>query len=558
MDRQISVAFQGGGARLIGLIAAAHALSELEQSSGVKIRAVSGSSAGSIAALLLAANADFDRAKDLIRKLNPEIKKNFPKLTSAGLYYKVLRFIVTGQSIYKKHDLQSVMEYILNGLDINPNQKLKDIKHSKRLFLMFSDIYSAASEYANEDEIVKTAIMRSCSLPIVFSSYKDLDASQRVDGGLLNNLPTDILMQGNAEICPVFAIGFRPERHSPPSSAAAYLRSLFSSGIQYRIQSSKKAIGEDMVLELDTELDTLDFDKIVDIGLEKEYNRVKAQTRQFFTAYLSGHKNFSDPLSEKRGLAPFFKLKSVEKSIYKYVTDSLEKARCTSKYLKMRVNAFSLVTPSNYDEIHMEQLIEFPDGGYIKGAILTMTTGAGYVANVECHACVGGPDGPEMECEQFFIKDFQPGILQGESYTDVVVLLFKGDLKPLIGKSVYIIKKEMRHGFMLDLRENKTDFLALRSIFWPTDEISITLNVPKEFAALRCEWLRERGAQGPPPYEVAPPHYLVPAGFVCYTQAIRQCGVGTRLKGTFYQVNREIGIKSSANVESSKTIIASE
>jgi hypothetical protein len=373
----------------------------------------------------------------------------------------------------------------------------------------------------------------------VFSSYKDLEGGQRVDGGMLDNLPTDILMQDQTDLCPVFAIGFKLENRRTPSSPATYMHSLATSGIQYRILSSKKAVGEDMVLELDTTLETLDFDKIVDVGIEKEYNLIKEQTRQFFQAYLSGHGNFKDPLSESRGVAPFYKLKSIEKSVHDYVYDSIKKAKCKNKYLKMRVNAFSLVNPSNHDEIHLEQLIAFPEGDYIKGAILPMINGAGYVANVECQVCVGGPDGPEIKCEQFFIKDFNPGITHADAYTDMVVLLFKGDLKPLIGKSVYILKKEKRYGFMLDLRDKKADFLAVRSIYWPADEISIALNVPKEFPKLRCEWLREKGAPGPPPEKISQIQNLVPAGFVCYTQGLRDIGLGTRLKGNFYYANED-------------------
>lgn len=45
MHRDISVAFEGGGAKLIGLIAAAHALFDLEQNGKLRVTAVSGTSA---------------------------------------------------------------------------------------------------------------------------------------------------------------------------------------------------------------------------------------------------------------------------------------------------------------------------------------------------------------------------------------------------------------------------------------------------------------------------------------------------------------------------------
>ena len=65
--RKVNIAFQGGGARLVSLIAAAHAISELEKSKVIEVGAVSGSSAGSLAALLLASGADFDKLASVSR-----------------------------------------------------------------------------------------------------------------------------------------------------------------------------------------------------------------------------------------------------------------------------------------------------------------------------------------------------------------------------------------------------------------------------------------------------------------------------------------------------------
>lgn len=372
-------------------------------------------------------------------------------------------------------------------------------------------------------------------LPIIFSSYKSAGNGQHVDGGILDNLPTEILMEAQTEPYPVFAVGFRPDRRDPPNSPWSYLFTLGSSGIQYRIMASKKAIGEDMVLELDTALGTLDFGKIVSVGIDREYNQIKEQTRKFFQAYLSGQGQYKDPLSETRGAAPFRKLKSIEKQLYEYVYDGIAKADCVNRYLKARVNAFSLANPNAHDEIIVEQLIAFPEGDYIKGAVLPMTNGAGYTVSVECHAYVGGPEGKEIRCEQFFINDHDSEIARMGGTANLVVLLFKGDLKRLIGESVYIVKKEKRYGFMLDLAEKKQDFLAVRSFYWPAQEVTIALNVPRGFPPLRCEWLREEGpGGGPQPETIEPMQNLVPAGYVCYTHALHNVGLGTRLKGNFY------------------------
>jgi hypothetical protein len=102
---------------------------------------------------------------------------------------------------------------------------------------------------------------------------------------------------------------------------------------------------------------------------------------------------------------------------------------------------------------------------------------------------------------------------------------------------VYILIKEKRYGFLLDLRDKKGDWLSVRSIYLPAEEFTIALNVPKEFPKLRCDWVREPGPPGPPPEKISPIANLVPPGFVCYTQALRHVGLGTRLKGKFYQAS---------------------
>ena len=153
-----------------------------------------------------------------------------------------------------------------------------------------------------------------------------------------------------------------------------------------------------------------------------------------------------------------------------------------------------------------------------------MTNGAGYIANVECQACVGGPNGEEIAQEQFIINDYKAEFTRANAHANIVVLLFNGDLSPLIGQSVYILKKEKRYGFMLDLC-NKVNSLAVNSFYWPADEVSISLSVPKEFSGMRCDWLRE-GGPGPQQEQISPVQNLVPAGFVCYTRGAENFGGG--------------------------------
>lgn len=533
MQRQVAVAFQGGGARVIGLLAAAHALSELEQSLDLKVRAVSGSSAGTIPAFLLAVNADFDKVKDAIRRLEPSIKSYFPQVKGWNVYLKILQFIINGNPVYNQRKLKRIIEAVIKDAGIDPDTKIADLNTYRSMHLVYSNVYMASLEEAPQSETISDAIFKAVSLPLVFSTYNDLAGGQHADGGLLDNLPTDVLIQNRTDPGPVFAIGFPAEKNNKPASAWEYMYSLASSGIQYRIASAKKAVGQDMVLDLDTQLGTLDFHKIVNIGIEEEYPYLKEQTRSFFKAYLSGSETFKDPFSENKGKAPTLKLMSVEKSIYNFVLDSLTDLKGINSFLNMRVNAYSLINPRDYDEIIIEQLIEFPDWRHVKGLILPIIDGNGYLSGIECHAYRGGPDGQEIKFEQIPIYQGKDSINYIPKNPKAIILLLKEKHSNLIGNSIYLIKKEIRYGFMLPLKDQGQDYLSVRCHYRPTKRVSIALNVPREFPSISSHWFCEGELAGSELLSINIPQNLVPSGFVCHTKALLDVDIGGCLRGHF-------------------------
>ena len=532
MQRDIAVAFEGGGAKLIGLIAAAHALYDLEHNDRLlKVTAASGTSAGSVAAFLLAAKADFTKIGGAIRKAEEFIEANFPPFTRTSLYSGIARFLFCGRTLYSGNKFEELISKILREIGIDANKSIERYVTDKKAFLMYSDIYLAKSLPADPKEIIRVAIRRSCSIPVVFSTYTDVEVGQRSDGGLLNNLPTDIL-QEKVNGQPIFAISFKPESEKVAKTSLQYISTLVSSSIRHRVALSKEAVGEDKVLDLDSHLKTLDFDKIVCQGLDVEYEQVRKQTRAFFESHIRGRVAQTDPHSERKGRAPLNKLLRTEKAIINYVEDSMRKAICKNDYLVMRVNAFSLEMPNYPDEITIEQLISFPEGDYVKGLILPLTSGAGYAASVECFVVADSPEGKPMPFEQFIIP-YACQVQSGEiKEFDSAVLLFKGDLKKLIGKKIYVIKKERRYGFMSDLQEKRNDYLAVRSHFWPANYVSIQLNIPSNFPDLSCEWTHE-GNSALRSVEVKPTQNTIPPLFKPYMAAISGLELRTRLKGTF-------------------------
>ncbi len=536
MQREINVAFQGGGAKLISLIAAAHAIADLERNGELKVKAVSGSSAGSIAAFLLAAGADFDKLRDAIRKSDKHIQKHFPKLTNSGLYRRTMMFSLFGRPIYSEKRFNEIVSDILMKIDIDTSKSIKDYVNEKRLYIISSDIYEAKSVAASSDEVILNVLRASCAIPIVFASFNQVGGGQSADGGIFDNMPTDILMSDRGENTPVFAIGFKPEQLTPATSPLSYIYTIASSSIYYRVAQSRRMIGDDMVLDLETSLTTLDFCKIVSVGVDQEYRSIKEQTAFFFKPWLGGSGKFSDPMSRDKGHSPYLRLRKTELAIMEYVEGRLHETPCKNEYLKMRVNAHCLSNPSLADEIIIEQLVVFPEGHHVPAISLPMTGGAGVNASLECFVHLDEPNGPQIDFTQLVIHDELPledGSHERRRSRTSAILLLKGDLREYVGRPLYILKKERRYGFMSDLREKGEDFLSIKSFYWKAEFVTIELNVPNSFGALSAEWLREGVPQDTFPQKISPQNLLVPTNYSCYAAKVADIPIGGNLRGVF-------------------------
>lgn len=550
MQREINVAFQGGGAKLISLIAAAHAIADLERNGELKVKAVSGSSAGAIAAFLLAAGADFDKLRDAVRKSDKQIQTHFPKLTNSKLYRRTMMFSLFGRPIYSEKKFNDIISDILIKIGIDTSKSLKEYVNEKRLYIISSDIYEAKSIAASSDEIILNVLRASCAIPIVFASFNQFGAGQSADGGIFDNMPTDILMSDRGENTPVFAIGFKPEQLAPATSPLSYIYTIASSSIYYRVAQSRRMIGDDMVLDLETSLTTLDFSKIVSVGIDQEYKPIREQTTFFFKPWLGGSGKFSDPMSRNKGQSPYLRLRKTELAIMEYVEGRLHETPCKNDYLKMRVNAHCLSNPNLADEIIVEQLVVFPEGHHVPGISLPMTGGAGVNASLECFVHLDDPNGPEIDFTQLVIHDELPiedasNSSERRRTRTSAILLLKGDLREYAGRPLYVLKKERRYGFMSDLREKGEDFLSVKSFYWKANVVTIELNVPNSFGAVSTEWLREGVHEGSFPQKINPQNLLVPTNYSCYAAKVTDISIGGNLRGVFKVIPRIVGSSKS-------------
>lgn len=157
---KVGIALSGGGARGIAHIGVLKALEEM----GVKISAISGTSAGSIVAALYAYGYKPDQIFELIKNLSI-----FKSVSLAWTWTGLLT-------------MDGLKEILLKNIPENNFNALKI-----PLTVAATEIRKGHIHYFNEGELVP-AVMSSCSIPAIFNPVS-FNGGLFVDGGLFDNLP---------------------------------------------------------------------------------------------------------------------------------------------------------------------------------------------------------------------------------------------------------------------------------------------------------------------------------------------------------------------------------
>lgn len=168
---KIGLALSGGGARGFAHLGVLKALEE----AGVKIDMLSGASAGSMAAAFYSHGYSPDEILDIFESTSL-LKLVWPAFSFTGLLN-----IQKTESVYKKY--------------------LKDDSFEKAnlpLFISTTNLNEGKAEMLKSGSLSK-AVMASSCIPFIFDPVKIGD-NFYVDGGVLNNMPTEVLKENGADI----------------------------------------------------------------------------------------------------------------------------------------------------------------------------------------------------------------------------------------------------------------------------------------------------------------------------------------------------------------------
>lgn len=275
---EVQIAFQGGGAKFISMLPIADAFQYCEGKGRIKIKAIAGTSAGSICAALIAADCDFPRLRTYLRAKGREhidnlYGTNAQRLvdlmsssgwTRLGKFYAarsaIGEVLQDGQSVLHEPEfgefLKNVLACCARGED--PIQSL-----SRKLTVVVTNLAKSGGEEVTSGSL-EAALRASCGLPIAFRSFQHLSVSHLVDGGLCDNLPVNCLRSDLG--APIFAV-FPEETGEPAPTTGifSYLLSLFSAAIDHNVKIAKSMVSPAFHFPIKTNFSTFDFEKAMDL-----------------------------------------------------------------------------------------------------------------------------------------------------------------------------------------------------------------------------------------------------------------------------------------------------
>ena len=142
-----------------------------------------------------------------------------------------------------------------------------------------SNLENSSTNVHTGPAAVVDSVMASAGLPYLFR------VKSPVDGGLCENLPVEKMLRDEDKFGPVVAISFAKSAPQIPDSIWKFTLALLDTAITNSVERSKALLPKPLVLEIETEATTFDFEFALDTkkgGLGEDYNRVKQQATNFF------------------------------------------------------------------------------------------------------------------------------------------------------------------------------------------------------------------------------------------------------------------------------------
>jgi len=275
----IQLALQGGGAKIVHLIATLEAVERLEKLQKIRVTRLAGTSAGAIAACLFAARIPMSTVKEALRNFRSELT-SFPEPTLSAFVWNVL---AKGRPLASTSSLEALLDRLFKDAKVDLVSSLP-----VPVTIVSADLFTGKPHEASEGDSLTTALMDSCAIPFYFRLWSHARGGH-VDGGLCENLPVEKLKTKDQDkYGPVIAVSFKRPRTVGVHGLKKYASALLDTAIYNSEERSRHQLVPDSIFPIETDIETFNFEAALSDtgGLGDAYTLTRNSAEVFFKTYL--------------------------------------------------------------------------------------------------------------------------------------------------------------------------------------------------------------------------------------------------------------------------------
>lgn len=285
MNRKIKIqlAIQGGGAKIVALMAVLEALEGL--SDKFEVTRIVGTSAGAIAGTFFASNVGIAKIvkhwsegglNDLLSSLSIRHYRFVPKNVS------LLMHLTKKKPVWESAKILTYLNEALKK-DGSSIVTFDDLKKRRGIHVttISTDLNSRDSKASRLEDRVVPALLDSAGLPYLLRKWHTGDSPVVVDGGIGNNLPAtrlDIKHVEDLAVC----VSFKPkvEPNTNPQDFRTFSLALLDAAIEVATSQSASIVPNTHFVE--TTLNTFDFNAALAALDNGEYQTIKGAASKWF------------------------------------------------------------------------------------------------------------------------------------------------------------------------------------------------------------------------------------------------------------------------------------
>jgi len=290
MPLQIQLAIQGGGARIVPLLAALEKIQELQQKGRIKVTRVAGTSAGAIVGCLFAAGCPLGEVRTYLEGTSAaDLARAFPRPSGYVDMGKMFWKLYSGKALWNTAPIHKALTRFLEQQDVFT---LDDIKTKKgvEVFVVAADLVNSQMKPHMGSEPIVNAVLDSCAIPFAFRNFQSPGNAGIIDGGICENLPSEVLESYAAKDGPVVGIALGPQPGQPAKNLLEFSAALLNTAIGNSMHRARRRLGTECVCSIKTGIDTFEFEKALREGFGESYQRVHRDVEDFFKGFIEKRK----------------------------------------------------------------------------------------------------------------------------------------------------------------------------------------------------------------------------------------------------------------------------